>query len=204
MTTVSVDFGEEDDERAPNISQMHITMNSNKRVPNHDMLRVKNGFKALLKRLLVEDVQSREEVFGNSQVIKSITMQKAGLGFEEGQKFHRFHIHLSLTIEHFVPRYAFSKLAKRLTHWLNVHDDILYQASWYVHISGPKYLQDNYASKEARWKHNDMMENNPVTKEELDRLSADFTKLMPYKKTYYDPHLKKNVTVNARKLVKDM
>src|SRR5687768_2158554 len=68
-------------------------------------------------------------IFGKKPLVKSISVDR--LDWEIGNKMHRLHANLVVTIHHHVGKYSIEKINDRLRLWLNAQDTR--SNGWHVH-----------------------------------------------------------------------
>ncbi len=155
-----------------NITAVSLTCNSNIAPGTPEYAQdLMDMFKQLFQTILSTG-QAVQWIFGNKDKIKKI--QVNSISPEIGSVQKRVHINLNVTLQHVVPRYSVTKLAKRLKEFLDYNDTP--SKGWHVHARLGDRRGENYDTKVDRWANNDRVDKN--TDEEIKRLSTDNSKIV--------------------------
>ena len=166
-----------------NTTSLLITLNSNKAVEESEKLDLVEQFKDLVGELVTDEV-AMDEVFGKAPWVHNVTVFDDDFYGEIGEKYHRFHLHIAIDVQHLLPQYSVQKLRARFQVWWNQNDRVMNRNRWSVFfkVGGGRA---NYNAKSVLWKQNDEMMQKISESDllEIQRLSDNRTMMLMHNKS---------------------
>lgn len=154
-----------------NLTSIFFVINSNVGVQNRtpDQLNeLRDSFDDHIMNYLLQSPAAMSKVFGETPLVESLRVER--FDWEVGDKVHRLHANLIVTIHHHVKNYSVDKVNQRLREWLNAQE-MPPAKGWYVHSFLVDRRAENYANKNKRAEKNNEIEQDEDLEQEFSRLA---------------------------------